>query len=81
MPKATIGSLDCVEQVLKVTGSVQTAPGFYEPSKVLDAASELLEKIFGENGRHARSAIGAAELPDNTPIEIEFIFAVNLKAN
>lgn len=78
--KAKIGSLDRMEQVLKVTGFVQTAPGFYEPSKVIDAASELMVKIFGEKGRHARSAIGAAELPDNTPVEIEFIFAVNLPA-
>lgn len=75
--KAAIGSLDNVEQVLKVTGYIQTAPGFYEPSKVLDAASELLENIFGEKGRHARTAIGAAELPSNTPIEIDFIIAVN----
>jgi enamine deaminase RidA (YjgF/YER057c/UK114 family) len=74
--KAAIGSLDNVEQILKVTGYVQTAPGFYEPSKVLDAASELLENIFGEKGRHARSAIGAAELPSNTPIEIDFVIAV-----
>lgn len=74
--KAAIGSLDNVEQVLKVTGYVQTAPGFYEPSKVLDAASELLEKIFDEKGLHARSAVGVAELPSNTPIEIEFIIAV-----
>ncbi|MFC7365818.1 MULTISPECIES: RidA family protein [Bhargavaea] len=77
--KAKIGSLDRMEQVLKVTGFVQTGPEFYEPSKVIDAASELLEKIFGEKGRHARSAIGAAELPDNTPVEIEFIFAVDLQ--
>jgi enamine deaminase RidA (YjgF/YER057c/UK114 family) len=74
--KEAIGSLDNVEQVLKVTGFVQTAPGYYEPSKVLDAASELLEKIFGEKGRHARTAVGAAELPGNTPIEIDFIIAV-----
>ncbi len=74
--KAAIGSLDNVEQVLKVTGYVQTAPGFYEPSKVLDAASELLEKIFGKKGLHARSAVGIAELPSNTPIEIDFIIAV-----
>ncbi|MFC4411587.1 RidA family protein [Chungangia koreensis] len=74
--KAAIGSLDQLEQVLKVTGYVQTAPGFNQPSKVLDAASELLEKIFGEKGRHARTAIGAAELPDNTPVEIDFIIAV-----
>ncbi|HWL23586.1 MAG TPA: RidA family protein [Ureibacillus sp.] len=74
--KAAIGNLDNVEQVLKVTGYVQTAPDFYEPSKVLDAASELLEKIFGVKGRHARSAIGASTLPSNTPVEIDFIIAV-----
>jgi enamine deaminase RidA (YjgF/YER057c/UK114 family) len=74
--KASIGSLDNVEQVLKVTGYVQTAPGFFEPSKVLDAASELLEKIFGQKGRHARTAIGASVLPSNTPVEIDFVIAV-----
>jgi len=74
--KAALGSLDNIEKVLKMTGYIQTAPGFNEPSKVLDAASELLEKIFGEKGRHARTAIGAAELPSNTPVEIDFIFAV-----
>jgi enamine deaminase RidA (YjgF/YER057c/UK114 family) len=74
--KATIGSLDHVEQILKVTGYIQTAPGFYHPSKVLDAASELLERIFGEKGRHARTAIGVAELPSNAPVEIDFIIAV-----
>jgi enamine deaminase RidA (YjgF/YER057c/UK114 family) len=74
--EASIGSLDKVEQILKVTGFVQTAPDFYDPSKVLDAASSLLEKIFGEKGRHARSAVGVAALPSNTPVEIEFIIAV-----
>lgn len=74
--KTEIGNLDNLEQVLKVTGYVQTAPGFQEPSKVLDAASELLVNIFGEKGRHARTAIGAAELPSNTPIEIDFVIAV-----
>ena len=74
--KAAIGSLDRVEQVLKVTGFIQTAPNFYEPSKVLDAASALLEKIFGEKGRHTRTAVGVATLPSNTPVEIDFIIAV-----
>jgi enamine deaminase RidA (YjgF/YER057c/UK114 family) len=74
--KAEIGSLDNVEKILKVTGFIQVAPDFYEPSKVLDAASELLEKIFGKKGRHARSAIGVATLPSNTPVEIDFIIAV-----
>ncbi|MER2108300.1 MAG: RidA family protein [Solibacillus sp.] len=74
--QAEIGSLDYVEKVLKVTGYVQAADNFYEPSSVLDAASRLLEKIFGEKGRHARTVIGAAVLPSNTPVEIEFIIAV-----
>lgn len=74
--KATIGSLDKVEQVLKITGYVQSAPGFSEQSKVLDAVSELLEMIFGEKGRHARTAIGVAELPSNTPVEVDFVIAV-----
>lgn len=74
--KATIGDLDKVAQVLKVTGYVQSAPGFSEQSKILDAVSELLEKIFGEKGRHARTAVGVAELPSNTPIEVDFIIAV-----
>lgn len=74
--KAEIGSLDKVEQVLKVTGYVQSAPGFSEQSKILDVVSELLEKIFGEKGRHARTAVGVAELPSNTPIEVDFMIAV-----
>ena len=74
--KQMIGSLDQVEKILKVTGYVQTASNFYEPSKVLDAASALLEKIFGEKGRHARTAVGVATLPSNTPVEIDFIIAV-----
>lgn len=74
--KAQIGSLDQVEQILKVTGYVQVAPDFYEPSKVLDAASALLEKIFGEKGRHARTAVGVATLPSNTPVEIDFIIGI-----
>lgn len=74
--KQMIGSLDQVEKILKVTGYVQTASNFYEPSKVLDAASALLEKIFGEKGRHSRTAVGVATLPSNTPVEIDFIIAV-----
>lgn len=74
--KEVIGSLDKVEQVLKVTGYVQSAPGFSQQPNVLDAASELLVKIFDEKGRHARTAIGVAELPSNTPVEIDFIIAI-----
>jgi enamine deaminase RidA (YjgF/YER057c/UK114 family) len=74
--KASTGSLDLVEQVLKVTGYVQSAPGFSQQSKVVDAVSELLERIYGEKGLHARTAIGVAELPSNSPIEVDFIIAV-----
>jgi enamine deaminase RidA (YjgF/YER057c/UK114 family) len=74
--KAAIGSLDNVEQVLKLTGFIASAPGFVQQPKVLDAASTLLAELFGERGRHARSAVGVAELPRNAPVEIEMIVAV-----
>lgn len=74
--KEAVGSLDNVEQILKVTGYVQAAPGNSEYSKTLNTASELLVSIFGDKGRHARAAIGVAELPSNTPIEIDFVIAV-----
>jgi enamine deaminase RidA (YjgF/YER057c/UK114 family) len=74
--KNEIGSLDLVERVLKVTGFVASAPGFAAQPKVIDAASKLLGDIFGENGRHARSAIGVAELPRGAAVEIEYMIAV-----
>jgi enamine deaminase RidA (YjgF/YER057c/UK114 family) len=73
--KAALGSLDRIERMLKVTGFVASAPGFNEQPKILDAASGLLGEIFGEAGRHARSAIGVAELPRNAVVEIEFTAA------
>lgn len=74
--KQALGSLDKITQILKVTGFVNSAPGFCEQPKVIDGASELLIELFGEKGKHARSAVGAAELPRNTPVEIEMIVAV-----
>jgi enamine deaminase RidA (YjgF/YER057c/UK114 family) len=71
-----LGSLDRVEKILKVTGFVASAPGFNQQPKVIDAASELLVLLFGEAGRHARSAIGVAELPRNAAVEIELIVAL-----
>jgi enamine deaminase RidA (YjgF/YER057c/UK114 family) len=68
-----LGSLDRVDRILKVTGFVASAPNFNQQPKVIDAASELLVEIFGEAGRHARSAIGVAELPRNAAVEIELI--------
>ncbi len=74
--QAEIGSLDLVERVLQVTGYVQSAPGFSQQPKVIDAASELLQRIFGEKGRHSRVAVGVAELPSNVPVEISFTIAL-----
>jgi enamine deaminase RidA (YjgF/YER057c/UK114 family) len=75
--KQEIGSLDRIKRIVKITGFVNSAPGFCSQPKVIDGASDLLEKIFGEKGRHSRSAIGAAELPRNTPVEIEMIVAID----
>jgi enamine deaminase RidA (YjgF/YER057c/UK114 family) len=74
--RQALGSLDRIERVLKVTGFVASAPGFNGQPKVIDAASELLVEVFGEAGRHARSAVGVAELPRNTCVEIELVVAV-----
>ncbi len=74
--KAQLGNLDAVERVLKVTGFVASAPGFNAQPKVIDAASKLLGEVFGDKGRHARSAVGVAELPRGAAVEIEFIVAL-----
>lgn len=73
--RQALGSLDRIERVLKVTGFVASASGFNDQPKVLDAASDLLGEIFGEAGRHARSAVGVAELPRDAAVEIELIVA------
>lgn len=70
------GGLDAVVEIIRVTGFVASAPGFYEQPRVIDAASELLHDIFGEAGRHARSALGVAALPGNAPVELELIVVV-----
>ena len=71
-----LGSLDDIEQFLKITGFVASAPGFVGQPKVIDAASKLLVDIFGDKGRHARSAVGVAELPRGASVEIEMVVAV-----
>ena len=73
--RAALGSLDRVERVLKINGFVASAPGFNAQPKVIDAASDLLMEIFGDPGRHARVAVGVAELPRNAAVEIELTVA------
>lgn len=75
-----LGSLDRVERIVKLTGLVASAPGFHQQPQVMNGASHLLEQLFGEQGRHARSAIGVNELPFDTPVEIEMIVKVKEQA-
>jgi enamine deaminase RidA (YjgF/YER057c/UK114 family) len=75
--RAEIGSLDRVASILKVFGMVNCAPGFNQMAAVIDGCSDLLVDVFGESvGRHARSAVGMAELPLDIPLEIEMVAAV-----
>ncbi|MFF5234274.1 RidA family protein [Dactylosporangium sp. NPDC000521] len=68
--------LDKVVKVVKIVGFVASAPGFTGQPGVINGASELFAEVFGEAGRHARSAVGVASLPLNTPVEVEAIFEV-----
>lgn len=74
--KSILGSLDYVEEVVKLTVFVNSADGFTSQPKVANGASELIGKIFGENGLHVRSAVGVSELPLNAAVEIEMIVRV-----
>ncbi len=71
-----LGSLDKITKVVKVVGHVASAEGFVQQPQVLNGASDLLIQIFGEAGRHARVAVGAAELPRGAAVEIELILSV-----
>lgn len=72
----TLGSLDRVERIVKLLAFVNSAPDFTQQPTVINGASELLVQIFGERGRHARSAIGTSVLPFGIPVEIEMIVEV-----
>jgi enamine deaminase RidA (YjgF/YER057c/UK114 family) len=75
--KSVLGTLDRIARVVKVTGFVSSDPSFTGQPGVINGASELLGQIFGEIGQHARSAVGVAVLPLNSPVEVEFIFEVS----
>jgi enamine deaminase RidA (YjgF/YER057c/UK114 family) len=70
------GGLDQIRRIVKVTGFVASAAGFSGQPQVVNGASELLLEVFGEDGKHARSAVGVAELPLNAPVEVELIAEV-----
>jgi enamine deaminase RidA (YjgF/YER057c/UK114 family) len=76
---AAVGSvvdLDAVARVVKVVGFVASAPGFNGQPSVVNGASDLLAEVFGDNGVHARSAVGVSELPLDAPVEVELIVEV-----
>ncbi|MCL6611771.1 MAG: RidA family protein [Peptococcaceae bacterium] len=71
--KDLAGSLDNIERIVKVTGFVNSAPGFVSQPKVVNGASDLLGEVFGEAGKHARAAVGVSELPLGAAVEIEMV--------
>ncbi|KAB8186043.1 MULTISPECIES: RidA family protein [Microbispora] len=74
--KALVGDLSQVVRIVKVVGFVASAPGFTGQPQVVNGASELLGEVFGEAGKHARSAVGVAVLPLDAPVEVEVIAEV-----
>jgi enamine deaminase RidA (YjgF/YER057c/UK114 family) len=71
-----LGSLDKVDRVLSVFGMVNAPQGFTQHPKVINGCSDLFVEVFGDNGRHARAAVGMGSLPNNITVEITAIFAV-----
>jgi enamine deaminase RidA (YjgF/YER057c/UK114 family) len=71
--KAEVGNLNNVKRFVKVLGMVNAVPSFDQHSQVINGFSDLMVEVFGENGKHARSAIGLGSLPRNIPVEIEMI--------
>lgn len=70
------GDLERVTRCVRIGGFVSSAAGFHDQPKVVNGASEIIEQIFGDKGRHARSAVGVNELPLNAAVEIEGLFAI-----
>jgi enamine deaminase RidA (YjgF/YER057c/UK114 family) len=71
--RTALGSLDRVKRVVKVLGMVNSAEGFGDQPQVVNGFSDLMVDVFGEAGKHARSAVGMAGLPGNSPVEVEMI--------
>jgi enamine deaminase RidA (YjgF/YER057c/UK114 family) len=74
--RSLLGSLDRVKRIVKVLGMVNCTDDFGDQPKVINGFSDLMVEVFGENGRHARSAVGMAALPNGIPVEIEMILEV-----
>jgi enamine deaminase RidA (YjgF/YER057c/UK114 family) len=74
--QSELGSLDRIDRIIKVFGMVNVASGFNQTPAVIDGCSDLLVDVFGDAGRHTRSAVGLAELPFDIAVEIELIAKV-----
>jgi enamine deaminase RidA (YjgF/YER057c/UK114 family) len=74
--KSALGSLDRIKRIVKVTGFVNCDESFTDHPKVVNGASDLLVQVFGENGRHARAAVGVSSLPLDSAVEVEFIVEI-----
>ena len=74
--KAELGSLDRVKRIVKVTGMVNATPDFTDHPEVVNGFSDLMVEVFGEQGKHARAAVGMASLPRNIAVEIEAVVEV-----
>lgn len=74
--RAEVGELSRVKRIVKVVGFVASAPDFYGQPQVVNGASDLIGEVFGDVGRHARSAVGVAVLPKDAPVEVELIAEV-----
>jgi enamine deaminase RidA (YjgF/YER057c/UK114 family) len=75
--KQELGELDRVTRWVKALGLVQCAPGFDKPPAVINGFTDLIREVWGEAGRHARSAIGVGQLPFDVPVEVEAIVEVS----
>lgn len=75
--KAELGELSRVVRIVKVVGFVASAPDFHGQPQVVNGASDLLAEVFGDAGKHARSAVGVAVLPRDVPVEVELIAEVS----
>jgi enamine deaminase RidA (YjgF/YER057c/UK114 family) len=74
--KSVIGSLDKIEEIINLRGFVSSSLDFYRQPEVINGASELIVKIFGEKGKHTRCALGTSVLPGNIPVELEMVVKV-----
>jgi len=74
--RQTLGSLNAVKRVVKLTGYVNAKPGFSQQATVMNGCSDLMVEVFGERGEHARAAVGVSSLPFNVPVEVDAIVEV-----